>query len=197
MEYFDVCDMPEGCLRATFLSQSALQTERLGRLFASVATGQLGLNGGDAKIRIGLKGQKNNGKTTFSLGFLAGFSDGSFPVFGLNGWSNKYALKAGGSVLHYDPAAINTNLLVHGPDYMPMRMMKELSQHDADQSSALVHLVEWPERDPRNTKLNVLWEFVRRQETQCRIKFSSTHEIAAMPETRQFLEDAAEFRIVA
>ena len=193
MNYFDASNIPKNFLRAEFLTQSALQTEQLGRLFATVTERLLKLQTGKTKARVGLKGQKNNGKTTFSLGLVNEVSDGSFPIFGLNGWSNKYSLKIGGDLLHYDPAAIDANLSVHGPDYMPMRMMRELSQHEQDQSSARMHLIEWPERDPKNTNVHVLWHFLRMGNSQCRIQFFSREEIFQLPETTRFIEDTAEF----
>ena len=195
MDYFDVHDIPKGLLRLKFRSVSESETELLAQLFTPVASVLLASRMNDCLVRIGFKGLKDSGKTTLARRMAECISDNVFPDVKLHGWSNKYIASSGEVLLHYDIEAIQVRKSLYPPDNLSMRIMREFAQHERTYHSADMHLVEWPEKDPKNSKLNVLWNVVRLEAEERDYSLICTEEITKLPEYQQFLEAAQPFMI--
>lgn len=202
MEYFDANNIPEGFLRARFKTVSEAQTERLAELFAPVARALFQNASLEEQVRLGCTSNVMEvGKTSFIKRMLRHSFD---PVehdhlrFGTTYTNDKRQV-----LYHYDYHNIRSdesmNSILSGIsifDKFLGSIEDEFNQEiERVKKSSYIHISEWADHEHDNQGLNALWSFAKQANDDRELSFYCTDEIAAMPETQQFLEDAAPFMI--
>lgn len=158
----------------------------------------------DHAIKIGFTSNKERaGKSFFAESILSKiFGKDSYNKYMAgNVWNNG----SGKSVLHFDNKRIEqANFIYTAPNIINlvgtepsdanmlgiMPIKNELAKL---QQQSAAHFIEWP--NGRSSGVNALWHLSEDSDGALNLEFYCTDEIASMPETKELLENAAQFDI--
>jgi len=196
MEYFDINNVPQNFLRATFVTRSAVATDQL--MSSSGVLIEAGMENATAehKLRVGYQGLYGSGKSPSAQASARAIPSLTSYTKLLNGWSNIYTTDQEQTLLHYDIEALNTSGIATADD-ISMRARREWESHKKNCATSIAHKVEWPEKDRQRPNYSALWKFsvLGSSENHRQISLITTEQIAAMSQLQKFLEDAAHFRV--